>query len=112
VHEAAAGRLLVNARIDTYLRKAADPLADALARGRLYVDAGAECVYPMLAPGEDIGVLARELEVPVNAWSPGDGSPTPRELGLAGASRITFGGALAQQAGAAVREMARRLRGS
>lgn len=110
VHEAAAGELFVNARIDTYLRQAPDPLDDALARGRLYVAAGAEGVYPMRAPGEDIGVLAGELKVPVNAWSPGEGTPSPRELGLAGASRITFGGALAHQARTAVTQMARMLR--
>lgn len=111
VSAAADGRLFVNARIDTYLRGSADPLTDALRRGRLYVEAGAECVYPMLAPAADIGVLATELDVPLNAWAPAAGSPSPRELGAAGASRVTFGGGLAQHARAAVKELARELRG-
>ncbi|WP_420856032.1 isocitrate lyase/PEP mutase family protein [Streptomyces nanshensis] len=110
VHEAAAGRLFVNARIDSYLRGAADPLADALRRARLYVAAGPEGVYPMLAPAADIGVLARESHVPLNAWSPAEGGPSPRELGLAGASRVTFGGALAVRSQTWVTEMARGLR--
>jgi 2-methylisocitrate lyase-like PEP mutase family enzyme len=110
VAEAADGRLFVNARIDTYLRRSADPLNDALERGRLYVEAGAECVYPILAPADDIGVLATELKVPLNAWCPVDGSSSPRELGAAGASRITFGGGLAQRAMAAVKELASGLR--
>ncbi|OEV07807.1 carboxyvinyl-carboxyphosphonate phosphorylmutase [Streptomyces nanshensis] len=111
VHEAAGGRLFVNARIDTYLRGSAQPMADALVRGRLYVAAGAECVYPIGATGGDIGMLARELNVPVNALARVDGGPSPRELGAAGASRITFGGGLAQRAGAEVERLARELRG-
>ncbi|QPP06906.1 isocitrate lyase/phosphoenolpyruvate mutase family protein [Streptomyces bathyalis] len=110
VHEAAEGRLLINARVDSYLRGSEAPLADALERGRLYVEAGAECVYPMRAPLGDIGVLAGELKVPINAWSPAGDSPSPRELGAAGASRITFGGGLAHLARAAVKELAERLR--
>ncbi|WP_055485972.1 isocitrate lyase/phosphoenolpyruvate mutase family protein [Streptomyces sp. WMMB 322] len=110
VHRAAGGRLLVNARIDTYLRGSADPLAEAVERGRLYVEAGAECVYPIKAPLGDLGVLAAELKVPLNAWAPVGGGPSPRELGAAGASRITFGGGLAHLARAAVRELAGSLR--
>ncbi|MFC4492720.1 isocitrate lyase/phosphoenolpyruvate mutase family protein [Streptomyces ovatisporus] len=108
---AARGRLLVNARIDSYLRDVPDPLADALARARLYAEAGAECVYPIGAPLADIRVLARELETPVNALATVDG-PAPRELGAAGARRITFGGGLMVRASAAVRDMARELRGT
>ncbi|MGH3309426.1 MAG: isocitrate lyase/PEP mutase family protein [Streptomyces sp.] len=111
VHAAAGGRLFLNARVDSYLRGAADPLADALERGRRYAEAGAECVYPFGAPLEDIGVLARELRVPVNAFSP-TGGPAPRELGAAGATRVTFGGGLAARATEGVREMARELRSS
>jgi 2-methylisocitrate lyase-like PEP mutase family enzyme len=111
VHEAAGGRLFVNARIDSYVRRAANPVADALARARLYAGAGAECVYPIMAPADDIGVLARELNVPLNAWTRVGGS-SPSELGKAGASRITFGGGLAQQAMAAVKQLAQELRDS
>lgn len=108
VHAAADGQLFLNARIDSYLHGAADPLADALARGRLYAAAGAECVYPFGAPPEDLGVLAAELGVPVNAFC-GTGT-SPRTLGEAGASRVTFGGGLAARATAAVSELARELR--
>ena len=41
----------LNARVDAYLRGAADPLAEALARGRAYVEAGADGIYPFGAPG-------------------------------------------------------------
>lgn len=111
VQAAAGGQLFLNARIDSYLRGVADPLSDASARGRLYVEAGADCVYPIGAPADDVAVLARELEVPLNALSAADG-PSPRELGAAGAARVTFGGGLAQRAWEAVERMARELRGS
>ncbi|GGO52417.1 carboxyvinyl-carboxyphosphonate phosphorylmutase [Streptomyces daqingensis] len=110
VIRAAEGRLLVNARIDSYLRPVEDPLADALERGRLYVEAGAECLYPIGAPPADIPVLARELSGPLNVLATRDG-PTPHELGTAGATRITFGGGLMERASDAVRDMARELRG-
>lgn len=105
---AAGDGLFLNARIDSYLRGAADPLADAWERGRLYVAAGADGVYPFAAPPADLAVLARELEVPVNAFC-GDGA-SHRALGAAGASRITFGGGLAMRAIEAVRGIARELR--
>lgn len=118
VHAAADGRIFLNARIDTYVRGAADPLAEAVERGRLYVAAGAECVYPIGAPPGDIGVLAAELGVPVNAYC-GTGGPSGpggprgsgvRELAAAGASRITFAGDLQARATRAVEELARDLR--
>ncbi|AXK37228.1 isocitrate lyase/phosphoenolpyruvate mutase family protein [Streptomyces armeniacus] len=108
VHAAAGDRLFVNARIDTYIRGAADPLGEALERGRLYVAAGAECVYPFAAPPADLGVLAGELGVPVNAIPLPDG-PSARELAEAGASRITYGGGLHARALAAYEDIARTL---
>ncbi|MCT2594522.1 isocitrate lyase/phosphoenolpyruvate mutase family protein [Streptomyces sp. N2-109] len=118
VHAAAGGRVFLNARIDTYVRGAADPLAEAVERGRLYAAAGAECLYPIGAPPKDVGLIAQESGMPVNAYcatgGPGEpGSPHGpgvRELGEAGASRVTFGGDLHARAVAAVETLARRLR--
>ncbi|MCG3043859.1 isocitrate lyase/phosphoenolpyruvate mutase family protein [Streptomyces fenghuangensis] len=106
---AADGRLLVNARIDTYLRGTGDPLAAAVERGRLYAAAGAECVYPIAAPPDHLPVLAAEIGVPVNALCR-PGAPSPAELGALGASRVTFGGSLHARASAAVAELAAGLR--
>ncbi|MFG3252327.1 isocitrate lyase/phosphoenolpyruvate mutase family protein [Streptomyces sp. NPDC048172] len=105
-----AGTLFLNARIDSYLRGTADPLADALERGRRYVEAGADGVYPIAAPLADLTVLARELPVPVNAISVPQTAP-PAELGAAGAARVTFGGSLALRTFAGVAELAAELRG-
>ncbi|WP_432106930.1 isocitrate lyase/PEP mutase family protein [Streptomyces sp. AA1529] len=98
----------LNARIDVYIRGAAEPLAEALARGSAYVAAGADGVYPIGAPTEDLAVLARALPVPVNALAQEDG-PHPAELAAAGAARVTFGGGLAARAYAGVQALADRL---
>ncbi|WP_338146365.1 isocitrate lyase/phosphoenolpyruvate mutase family protein [Streptomyces boncukensis] len=87
----------LNARVDSYLRGAPDPLADALERGRRYVAAGADGVYPLGAPPADVRVLAAELGVPVNGLSRAGREPTPAALGAAGAARVTFGGTLAAE---------------
>ncbi len=50
VREAAGRDLVINARIDVFLR-APDPravLPAAIERARAYLDAGADCVYPIL----------------------------------------------------------------
>lgn len=94
----------LNARVDSYLRGEPDPLADALERGRAYVAAGADGVYPIGAPAEDIAALADALGVPLNALAGIDG-PYPQA-----ATRVTFGGGLAVHAAQATAALAERLR--
>lgn len=101
---AAGGALVVNARVDTYLRGDRTPQA-AVERARRYAAAGADCVYPIMAPATHLGPIAEEVGVPVNALCK-PGTPSPRELGALGASRVTFGGGLQAQALEAVRQMA------
>ncbi|MGP3985515.1 isocitrate lyase/PEP mutase family protein [Streptomyces sp. 3N207] len=121
VREALGPGPFVNARVDVYLRGAEKPLEEALARGREYVEAGADGVYPIGAPLDDLTVLARELSVPVNGLArelklPLDGpartsgGPSVAELAAAGCARVTFGGGLAARAYEGVREMAAQLR--
>ncbi|MFF7437819.1 isocitrate lyase/phosphoenolpyruvate mutase family protein [Streptomyces sp. NPDC008122] len=92
VRAAAGPGLFVNARVDTYLREGvADPAGDAIARARLYAEAGADCVYPIMAPAADLpGLRAALGDLPVNALSLPDG-PSFAELGRLGATRVTFG---------------------
>lgn len=43
---------MINARTDSFLRRAGSPetqLADSIDRGRRYLAAGADCVYPIAA---------------------------------------------------------------
>lgn len=104
VREAAGDALVVNARVDTYLR-GDRTLGAAVERARLYVAAGADCVYPILAPPEQLGPIAEAVGAPVNALCKA-GGPAPRELGVFGATRVTFGGGLHTQALDAVRRLA------
>jgi 2-methylisocitrate lyase-like PEP mutase family enzyme len=89
--------LVLNARIDVFLG-APDPAAlvdDAVARARAYLDAGADCVYPILVGDRD--VLARIVDAvapaPVNT-SLLPGGPSVAELAGLGVARISLGAGL------------------
>ncbi|MGX1756164.1 isocitrate lyase/PEP mutase family protein [Streptomyces lydicus] len=107
VRAEAGEALVLNARIDTYLHGVQDT-GEAVRRGRLYAAAGADCVYPILAPPPELAALAAGIGLPVNAIVTPDG-PTARELGALGAARITFGGGLQRRTMATVAGMAERL---
>ncbi|WP_329173912.1 isocitrate lyase/phosphoenolpyruvate mutase family protein [Streptomyces decoyicus] len=108
VRAEAGDALVINARIDTYLHGAQDT-EETVRRGRLYAAAGADCVYPILAPPPLLAELAAGIGIPLNAVVTPDG-PSPRELGTLGAARITFGPGLQQRAMAALAGMAEQLR--
>jgi 2-methylisocitrate lyase-like PEP mutase family enzyme len=107
VTAAADGRLVVNARVDSYLH--GDRGTErAIGRALLYTEAGAEVVYPILAPVALLRELADAVTVPLNAlYLPG--GPDPAELGRLGAARVTFGGGLHQRATDALHDIARSL---
>jgi 2-methylisocitrate lyase-like PEP mutase family enzyme len=98
---AAAGvPLVVNARVDVFLRAGSQdetPAAvidEAIWRGRQYLAAGADCVYPIMAAGDDvISRLADGLDGRVNVlYRPGvSGLARLAELGVA---RISLGSGL------------------
>ncbi|MFF1925487.1 isocitrate lyase/phosphoenolpyruvate mutase family protein [Streptomyces sp. NPDC058221] len=112
VRAVAGERLFVNARIDTYVHgvpEGTDQEAETVRRALLYAAAGADCVYPILAPPEALPRLAAAVPVPLNALALPDG-PGPRRLGELGAARITFGPGLQHRAMAALRRIADELR--
>ncbi|MDT0309281.1 isocitrate lyase/phosphoenolpyruvate mutase family protein [Streptomyces sp. DSM 44917] len=107
VREAAGDGLFLNARTDTFLRGNAGPGAaaeEAVARGRRYAAAGADGIYPIMAPPDRLPLLADEIGLPLNALATPDG-PSPRELGALGAGRVTFGPGVQRRALAALREI-------
>ncbi|MFB7587902.1 isocitrate lyase/phosphoenolpyruvate mutase family protein [Streptomyces sp. NPDC056169] len=113
VRAAAGPGLFVNARVDVYIRRTTDgtvPRDAAVHRARLYAEAGVDCVYPIAAPPADLPALRAALgDLPVNALSvPGGLSFT--ELGLLGATRVTFGDGLLVRATADLTALAARLR--
>ncbi|WGD44814.1 isocitrate lyase/phosphoenolpyruvate mutase family protein [Streptomyces cathayae] len=92
----AGDRLVVNARIDTFLFGDGS-VESAVKRARRYVEAGADVVYPILAPSELLPDIVACVDCPVNALCLPDG-PTPAELGALGAMRVTFGHTLHRRA--------------
>ena len=89
VREAAGDALVINARVDTFIGKAPDPLDAAIARGRLYLEAGADCVYPITAPMDAVPSLVKGLPGPVNANNfPGS---SLADLAAAGVARVSYG---------------------
>jgi 2-methylisocitrate lyase-like PEP mutase family enzyme len=86
--------LVLNARVDVFLPTSAVPepdrVTEAIRRGRLYRDAGADCLYPIgVRDRQDIATLVSELSCPINA-NTGEqlDLATLRELGVA---RVSYG---------------------
>jgi 2-methylisocitrate lyase-like PEP mutase family enzyme len=117
VRAEAGAELVINARVDVYVRQpgGADAIDngarretatdDAVARANRYLAAGAACAYPILAPASAMEELVRRIEGPVNALFR-RGGLTLAELAGLGVARITFGGGLHEQAALAVQDMA------
>ncbi|MFJ3416676.1 isocitrate lyase/phosphoenolpyruvate mutase family protein [Streptomyces sp. NPDC086082] len=111
VRAVAADRLFVNARVDVFLHGDGDP-ERAIERAALYVAAGADCVYPIMAPAEVLPLLRSGIQGPVNVLGRLDGEgPSPTALGELGATRITFGPGLQRWTALALEERAVELKG-
>jgi len=108
VRAQAGDALFVNARIDTFLFGTGE-VADAVARARLYVAAGADCVYPLLAPPEMLPELRGGIDGPLNLAARPD-KESVDELARVGATRVTFGPGMQGYAMGATAELAARLR--
>ncbi|WP_433332296.1 isocitrate lyase/PEP mutase family protein [Spirillospora sp. CA-294931] len=82
--------LVINARVDPFVLGLNDPLPIAVERGVRYAEAGADCIYAIMASSEDaIAALTKEIPAPVNVnCLPGAGPARLAELGVA---RISFG---------------------
>lgn len=94
VRAAAGDALVINARIDVFLRKAGtaeEQLRTAIDRGTKYLAAGADCVYPIGVVDLDlIGTLSTQLEGPVNVVY-GQGAHSIADYAARGAARVSFG---------------------
>ena len=93
---AAAPELVLNARVDVFLA-AAGGVEEAVARGNAYLAAGADCVYPILAPLQVVAALTGAIDGPVNVIAEPE-SPRLDELARLGVTRVTFGSGLARVA--------------
>ncbi|WP_350274430.1 isocitrate lyase/phosphoenolpyruvate mutase family protein [Kribbella sp. HUAS MG21] len=104
VRAAAGAELVINARVDTFIRPVGDPVEEAVRRGREYRRAGADCVYPILAPLDQLAEVAKAVGGPINGHAKVDG-PTPAELAAAGATRISYGTSVHEHLLAQLREL-------
>ena len=89
---AAAPELVINARVDTFILALDIPqdavVDEALARARVYVEAGADCVYPILLRERDAtAAFVAGIDAPVNVVA----SLPPDELAELGVARISYG---------------------
>jgi 2-methylisocitrate lyase-like PEP mutase family enzyme len=116
--EAARGAgvpIVVNARTDLYLRAGADEearFAETVARGKAYLAAGADCVYPIgLRDPATIGRLVKALAAPVNIVFRA-GAPFVAELAELGVARVSTATFLTLAAMASIRGTAEALRES
>src|SRR5262252_312744 len=101
VHTAAGEALVINARVDVFVRPrpegGGDAVEEAVERARRYLEAGADCCYPILAPLEALTALVADIDGPVNAMCR-PGGPSLAELTATGVARITFCCFIHQQA--------------
>jgi 2-methylisocitrate lyase-like PEP mutase family enzyme len=89
--------IVLNARVDTFVRPIGDDeqrLAEAVRRGRLYLEAGADCVYPIgVAAPAQIATLVEALPGPVNVL-PRRGGLSLAQLAELGVRRISLAASL------------------
>jgi 2-methylisocitrate lyase-like PEP mutase family enzyme len=89
--------LVINARVDTFVRIGTGDVAEAAERGNAYLAAGADCVYPILAPVNSIDALVHRIKGPINLIVE-PATPPPSELQELGVARMTWGSGLASAA--------------
>jgi 2-methylisocitrate lyase-like PEP mutase family enzyme len=88
VRAAAGDGLVINARVDTFARRVPNALEEAIERGRRYLDAGADCIYPITASDEiDIAALVDALGV-INI-NLGPASPSLARMAELGVARVS-----------------------
>lgn len=104
--------LVINARIDIYLREVGAVTGRydrTLERAAAYLAAGADCVFPIgLSDGVKIARLVQQVDGPINILA-GPGTPTVHELDLMGVRRITCGSGLMRSTLPFIQRMGERL---
>lgn len=114
-----AGRRLgvdpvINARVDPLLHRVGTPdeqIAEAIRRARLYLAAGADCIYPFgFYDEKTTRALVQGIEAPVNilAWRHPLSLPQLAEIGV---RRVTFASGLWRELTAPLKDTAAGLRG-
>lgn len=104
--------IVINARVDVYLRRVGEEAArldHTLRRAEAYLKAGADCIFPILAPDEaTITALARAIHGPINVIA-GPGVLSIPELQRLGVARVSFGSGPMRASMAVARRIAEEL---
>jgi 2-methylisocitrate lyase-like PEP mutase family enzyme len=111
--KAAGVPIVINGRTDLYLRNIGDEASrfeETVERGRAYLAAGADCVYPIgLRDPATIGRLVKALGAPINI-NVRAGSPSVAELEALGVARASTASQVALMAMSVARQVAEDLR--
>ncbi|MFC7625476.1 isocitrate lyase/phosphoenolpyruvate mutase family protein [Microlunatus sp. GCM10028923] len=113
--DAAGVPIVINARVDAFLPSSGvaetDRIDETVRRGRLYREAGADCIYPIaVRRADDLGALIKGLDCPVNG-NPSDELDLPRLREL-GAARVSYGPTFYRKALAGLKSAVEGLRAS
>lgn len=108
--------IVINARVDNWMVGGDEDedtrVAEALRRARAYLEAGADCIYPIgVSNPELIGRLCAAIDAPVNVGVR-PGLPDMAELGRLGVARVSAATRLATVAFSAAYDAAKRMRDS
>jgi 2-methylisocitrate lyase-like PEP mutase family enzyme len=110
---AAGVPIVINARVDVFIKQIGDEASrfdEAIKRGKAYLAAGADCIYPItLRDPATIERLVRALGAPINI-NVRAGYPGVAELEALGVRRVTTATALTMVALSAIRDCARDIR--
>jgi 2-methylisocitrate lyase-like PEP mutase family enzyme len=90
---AAGADLVLNARVDSFIQRVGtreEQLAEAIRRGKLYLEAGADSIYPIVVFDEEILSALVEALGPINAMMIRGRSPSLERLKEIGVRRVTY----------------------
>lgn len=87
--------IVINARTDVWMSKtdaaAKEKTEETIERARAYLDAGADCIYPItLADLDILTKVHQSLKAPLNVYA-SPAAPSMQELERAGISRLSLG---------------------
>ncbi len=105
--------LFVNARIDAYVHggnmTVEEKLQETLRRGAAYMEAGADCIFPIILRDYDhIKIIASQIKIPLNIMAM-PGVPEFEKLREAGVRRLSLGSSFLKIAMQSMKKFAQEL---
>jgi len=100
--------LVINARTDVFLQKApsGDKISETITRARAYIDAGADCIYPITAGDlKTLGAIREAIDAPINVYA-NRNAASMKELEALGINRLSLGPGLIKACLTTMRDVA------